>query len=76
MPVGVTGVHGSFAAGDAVSVVEPGHGEIARGLAAIGARDLRRVVGLRSAEARRLVPHLDEEVVHRDHLVLIDEEAR
>jgi glutamate 5-kinase len=76
LPVGVTGVHGSFAAGDAVSVVEPGHGEIARGLAAIGARDLRRVVGLRSAEARRLVPHLDEEVVHRDHLVLIDEEAR
>ncbi len=76
LPVGVTGVHGSFAAGDAVSVVGPGHGEIARGLAAIGARDLRRVAGLRSAEARRLVPHLDEEVVHRDHLVLIDEEAR
>jgi glutamate 5-kinase len=76
LPVGVTGVHGSFAAGDAVSVVGPGRGEIARGLAAIGARDLRRVAGLRSAEARRLVPHLDEEVVHRDHLVLIDEEAR
>ena len=76
LPVGVTGVHGSFAAGDAVSVVGPGRGEIARGLAAIGARDLRRVAGLRSAEARRVVPHLDEEVVHRDHLVLIEEEAR
>jgi len=76
LPVGVTGVHGSFSAGDAVSVVGPGRSEIARGLAAIGARDLRRVAGLRSADARRVVPHLDEEVVHRDHLVLIDEEAR
>jgi glutamate 5-kinase len=76
LPVGVTGVHGSFAAGDAVSVVGPGRGEIARGLAAIGARDLRRIAGLRSAEARRVVPHLDEEVVHRDHLVLIEKEAR
>ena len=76
LPVGVTAVHGSFAAGDAVSVVGPGRGEIARGLAAIGARDLRRVAGLRSAEARGVVPHLVEEVVHRDHLVLIDEEAR
>jgi glutamate 5-kinase len=76
LPVGVTGVHGSFTAGDAVSVVRAGRGEIARGLAAIGARDLRRVAGLRSAEARQVVPQLDEEVVHRDHLVLIDEEAR
>ena len=76
LPVGVTGVHGSFAAGDAVSVACAGRGEIARGLAAIGARDLRRVAGLRSAEARRVVPQLGEEVVHRDHLVLIDEEAR
>jgi glutamate 5-kinase len=75
LPVGVTGVHGAFAVGDAVSVVRPGGGEIARGLAAIGARDLRRVAGLRSAEARRLVPHAGEEVVHRDHLVLIDEEG-
>ena len=75
LPVGVTAVHGAFAAGDAVSVVRPGRGEIARGLAAIGARDLRRVAGLRSAEARRLVPHIDEEAVHRDHLVLIDGEA-
>jgi len=75
LPVGVTAVHGSFAAGDAVSVVGPGRVEIARGLAAIGARDLRRVAGLRSPEARRLVPHLDEEVVHRDHLVLTDGEV-
>jgi glutamate 5-kinase len=76
LPVGVTGVRGSFAAGDAVSVVGPDRGEVARGLAAIGARDLRRVAGLHSAEARRVVPQVDDEVVHRDHLVLTDEEAR
>jgi len=75
LPVGVTAVHGSFATGDAVSVVGPGHSEIARGLVAVGSRDLRRVAGLRSAEARRVVPHLDEEVVHRDLLVLTDGEV-
>jgi glutamate 5-kinase len=75
LPVGVTGVHGSFTAGDAVAVVGPDRREIARGLAAIGARDLRRVAGLRSAEARRVVPHIEEEVVHRDYLVLIDGEV-
>ncbi len=72
LPVGVTAVHGSFSAGDAVSVVGRDRAEVARGLVAIGARDLRRVAGLRSAEARHLVPHLDEEVVHRDRLVLTE----
>ena len=55
----------------------PDGGEVARGLADHGARDLRRVA--RPAQRRScgaLIPHLDDEVVHRDHLVLVDEEAR
>jgi hypothetical protein len=35
---------------------------------------VRRVTGLRSEEARKLLPHLSDEVVHRDRLVLIEEE--
>ncbi len=42
----------------------------------MSARDLRRVAGLRSAEARALVPHIDDEVVHRDQLVLVGEEVQ
>ena len=53
LPVGVTAVHGSFAAGDAVAVMAPGRRELARGLTAMSAREVRRVAGLRSDEARR-----------------------
>ena len=53
----------------------PDGGEVARGLTTMSARDLRRVRGLRSDELRALSPHLDDEVVHRDRLVLVREEA-
>jgi glutamate 5-kinase len=76
LPVGVTAVHGSFAAGDAVSVVDRHRREIARGLTAMDARELRRVAGLRTGEVRAVLPHAETEVVHRDRLVLVNEEER
>ncbi len=75
LPVGVKGVHGSFVAGDAVAIVDAAGVEVARGLSTMSARDLRRVRGLRSAELRAQNPQLEEEVVHRDSLVLVGEEA-
>jgi len=75
LPVGVVAVHGSFAAGDAVAIVDAGGGEVARGVTTMSARDVRRVRGLRSEEARAVNPHLDDEVVHRDQLVLVGEEV-
>ena len=75
LPVGVKAVHGSFTAGDAVAIVGPEGGEVARGLTTMSSRDLRRVRGLRSDELRALSPHLEDEVVHRDRLVLVGEEA-
>ena len=58
-----------------MAIVGGDHREVARGLVTMTARDLRRVAGLRTAEARALVPHIDDEVVHRDQLVLIGEEV-
>ncbi len=75
LPVGVKDVHGAFVAGDAVAIVDERGAEVARGLTTMSARDLRRVRGLRSDELRALNPHLDDEVVHRDSLVLVGEEA-
>jgi len=49
--------------------------EIARGLTTMSARDVRRVRGLRSDELRAINPQLEDEVVHRDCLVLVGEEA-
>jgi len=76
LPVGVQAVHGGFVAGDAVAIVGPDGGEIARGLSTMSARDLRRVRGLRSDELRALSPQLEDEVVHRDCLVLVEEDAK
>ncbi len=75
LPVGVVTVHGGFAAGEAVAIVGPQGDEIARGISTMSARDLRRVRGLRSDELRALNPQLEDEVVHRDHLVLVGEEV-
>jgi glutamate 5-kinase len=75
LPVGVRDVHGAFAPGDAVAIVDERGAEVARGLTTMSARDLRRVRGLRSDELRALNSQLDDEVVHRDSLVLIGEEA-
>jgi glutamate 5-kinase len=41
----------------------------------MSARDVRRVRGRRSDEVRGLNPQLEEEVVHRDRLVLTGEEV-
>ena len=76
LPVGVAAVHGTFAAGDAVAMVDPGGHEVARGLSTMSSRDLRSGRGLRTEESRRVSPHLEDEVVHRDSLVLVGEEAR
>ena len=75
LPVGVVAVRGAFLAGDAVSIVGPDGVEIARGLTTMSARDVRRVRGLRTAQVKAADPQLDDEVVHRDQLVLVGEEV-
>jgi glutamate 5-kinase len=75
LPVGVKAVHGTFVAGEAGAIPGPDGGAVARGLTTMSARDLRRVRGLRTDELRAVSPHLDDEVVHRDRLVLVREEA-
>jgi len=69
LPVGVVDVEGAFEAGDAVDVVHDG-AVVGKGIASCSAADLRRVMGLKSEEARELLPSRDEEAIHRDHFVL------
>ena len=69
LPVGIVAVEGGFDAGDAVDVVHDGT-VVGKGIASCGAADLRRVMGLKSEEARELLPHRGEEAIHRDHFVL------
>ena len=69
LPVGIVGVRGSFDAGDAVEVAV-GSQVIGKGITSYGAAELRRVMGLKSAEVREVLPRATDEAVHRDYFVL------
>jgi glutamate 5-kinase len=69
LPVGITGVEGEFAAGDAVEVVSDG-AVIGKGIANYSASELGRIKGLRSDRVVELMPEAAEEAVHRDYFVL------
>ena len=73
LPIGVTGVQGSFTHGDVVSLVDPDGREFARGLANYDARDTEEIAGRRSEEIQeRLGSVRYAEIVHRDNLVILE----
>ncbi|HVP02001.1 MAG TPA: glutamate 5-kinase [Solirubrobacteraceae bacterium] len=69
LPVGVVEVQGGFGPGDAVEVSD-GTSVIGKGISSYSAADLRRVIGKKSEEVRRLLPRAADETVHRDYFVL------
>jgi glutamate 5-kinase len=71
LPAGVKQVQGNFARGDTVSIVAQGK-EFARGLVAYDADEARKIIGLKSADAEKLVgADRGSELVHRDDLVML-----
>jgi glutamate 5-kinase len=70
LPVGIAAVEGSFEAGDAIDVAADGE-TIGKGISDYSARELRRVIGMKSDKVRELLPHAADEVVHRDRFVLL-----
>jgi glutamate 5-kinase len=72
LPAGIVAVDGDFELGDTVSIVTRDGIEIARGLVAYTADDLRKIQGLQSAgiEARLGYKGIDE-AIHRDDLVIL-----
>jgi glutamate 5-kinase len=69
LPVGVVDVEGSFEAGDAVEVRDAS-APIGKGICNYSAGELRRVMGLKSAQVREVLPRAVDEAVHRDYFVL------
>ncbi|HEU4906119.1 MAG TPA: glutamate 5-kinase [Solirubrobacterales bacterium] len=70
LPVGITTVDGSFAAGDAVEVAAAGL-VLGKGIVNYSAAEISQVSGMKSAEVRELLPHAADEVIHRDRFVLL-----
>jgi glutamate 5-kinase len=69
--VGVTRADGTFAAGDAVEVVDPEGHPVARGLSNYDVADVARIAGRSTVVAAAdLGPSFAREVIHRDDLVV------
>ncbi len=72
LPAGVLDVTGSFVVGDAVTLTDASGTVVARGMAGISAEDLRRIKGMRSSQIPSVLPGwAGQDVVHRDHLVIV-----
>jgi glutamate 5-kinase len=72
LPAGITGVQGSFVAGDPVDLVDPDGVPVARGLVNYDAVELPDLLGRSTHDlARELGAAYEREVVHRDDLVLL-----
>ncbi len=72
LAVGIKRVEGRFQRGDLVSLVSESGSEIARGLVNYAVEDMQKIIGKGSEQIESLLGYIDEEeMVHRDNLVLI-----
>ncbi len=72
LPAGITGVAGTFSAGDPVDLVTAEGVPIARGLVNYDSAELPGLIGRSTRElARELGSSYEREVIHRDDLVLL-----
>ena len=73
LPAGIVGVEGDFAAGEAVDVLRADdRTPVGKGIVTYDAAELERIKGLKSSRVMQLMPHGDEEAIHRDYFVLIE----
>jgi len=74
LAVGIRSVEGRFQRGDLVSLKTEKGEEVARGLVNYSAEDIRKIAGQSSDRIEGLLGYVDEEeVVHRDNMVVIQQ---
>lgn len=72
LAVGVRSVDGVFQRGELVACVDESDNEIARGLVNYSAEEARKIMGHPSSEIAGVLGYVDEEeLIHRDNLVLV-----
>ncbi|MFN2328504.1 MAG: glutamate 5-kinase [Chromatocurvus sp.] len=73
LPVGVRDVEGDFRRGDVVACCDANGSEVARGMINYGAPEARLIAGRSSTDIPALLGYAgDEELIHRDNLVMAD----
>ena len=74
LPSGIIDVRGRFGMGDAVLITNREQRPVAIGLANYHSGDIRKIMGARSSEIEKILGFKhDDEVVHRDNLVLMSQ---
>ncbi|WP_417516712.1 glutamate 5-kinase [Marinobacter sp.] len=72
LPVGIKGVAGQFRRGEMVSCVDQKGDEVARGLANYDAGEARLIAGRSSSSITEILGYIsDEEMIHRDNMVIV-----
>ena len=75
LPVGVTSVGGGFRRGDIVTLLDAAGKELGRGLAEYSSKEAHDIAGCQSSEIEKRLGYRGRSVVvHRDDLVLFDNE--
>ena len=71
LPSGIKEVRGVFSLGDSVVLLNQGGKELAVGMVNYDAGDIRKIMGLKTSQIEEVLGYKhDDEVVHRDNLVL------
>jgi glutamate 5-kinase len=72
LAVGIKGVAGQFARGDVVACLDESGAEVARGLVNYDYLEVSKLKGVSSSKIEQLLGYAgEEEVIHRDNLVLV-----
>ncbi|MBW2609795.1 MAG: glutamate 5-kinase [Deltaproteobacteria bacterium] len=73
LPSGIKEVRGKFSLGDSVILLNENNQELAVGMVNYNSGDIKKIMGLKSTEIEsRLGYKHDDEVIHRDNLVITD----
>lgn len=74
LPSGILAVYGKFNTGNSVMVLNKEAKKIAVGLSNYQSTDVEKIIGCKSSEIEAILGHKDDdEVIHKDNLVLLDE---
>lgn len=74
LPSGIKGVNGRFSQGDAVNVIAENGEPVAIGMVNYHSGDIKKIMGAKTSEIEaRLGFRHDDEVIHKDNLVLFKE---
>ena len=71
LPSGITGLEGSFNRGDTVKICNSKRKPFAKGLTNYSSSELYKIMGCKSNEIIRVLGTGDDEVVHRNNMVLL-----